>query len=247
VAQCGGEIQSLRDAAIFTPLTDGPMQPGNLSTHAWLVEQWKTSMVTTCMQFAGAYGKNLGYGRGKPGGYMGSFYVDTSPYTRSAWIAFKDKDTTKPKDGDVVVFSNAPKKEHMGVSVTFNDDKWITLESGQGTIGKYDSIKKKEQDWGSRTMKGWIDLDLYFAGASGGQKSTSGKTGSLWLNEDGDIVHPDAPQGSGGKGFFRAGNAARGLALRDGLPNPWSPAGSRLDPLAIQKAEDELNKQRGEG
>jgi hypothetical protein len=247
-----GEIRSNRDEKVFTELTGGPQQDKRArrtftSTHEWLRYQWdeQKSKVTTCMEFVIEYGKNLGYPRGTPGGYMGSFYVDTNlkQFNKGhAWVPYVgDK---RPKDGDVVLFSNDSGKEHIGISFTFTGEKtWVTLESGQGPIGQYDSIKKKEQNWGDRTMKGWVDLDLYF-GPAPKQQTNSGATGRLWLNEGGAIIHPDAPSGGGGLGRFRAARTLHADHLDDGLLHPRSPAARRLDPLAVSKWKEESKKGR---
>ena len=247
-----GEIQSSRDEKLFTDLTGGPQQEKSAgrtfkSTHEWLRYQWdeKKRKITTCMEFVIEYGKQLGYLRGTPGGYMGSFYVDTNLNQKEikkghAWVAYANN--KRPKDGDVVLFSNEPGHEHIGISFTFTDEKtWVTLESGQGLVGQYDSIKKKEQAWDARTLKGWVDLDLYF-GPAPEQQAPRRTTGSLWLNKEGEVAHPDAPTGGGGPGQFRAGRLLHADHLNDGLLHPRAPAARRLDPLEVLKWEEEVRK-----
>ena len=176
---------------------------------------------------------------------MGSFYVDTNlkQFNKGhAWIPFVGN--KRPKDGDVVLFSNDSEQEHIGISFAFTDEKtWVTLESGQGTVGQYDSIKKKEQNWGDRTMKGWVDLDLYF-GPAPGQQTNNRTTGSLWLNQDGEVVHPDAPTGGGGPGHFRTVRVQHTDHFNDGLLHPRAPGARRLDPLEVLKWEEELRQGR---
>lgn len=57
-----------------------------------------------------------------------------------------------------------------------------------------------------------------------------------WLNEEGKVVHPDAPLGGGGAGNFRAIGAIS--AADDILPDTASRAAVTLDPLRQQNAQD---------
>jgi len=50
-----------------------------------------------------------------------------------------------------------------------------------------------------------------------------------WINENGDVVHPDAPSGAGGCGFFRdCGHLGRDTEGRPEAPHPHSPAARYL-------------------
>ncbi len=68
-----------------------------------------------------------------------------------------------------------------------------------------------------------------------GQKPAGGPHGSLWLNPEGDVVHPDAPKGGGGPGFFRASGPLYADSSEGELPHPRSPAARTLDPVALQR------------
>jgi len=51
--------------------------------------------------------------------------------------------------------------------------------------------------------------------------------GNLWINTDGDVVHPNAPNGGGGKGSFKSA-APWGTNFDDytsDRPHPFSPVG----------------------
>jgi hypothetical protein len=65
------------------------------------------------------------------------------------------------------------------------------------------------------------------------QPTPGKKSASLWLNQDGDLIHPNAPDGGGGPGFFRGAVALNTDPFSDDLPHPSSPAGRNLDPLAL--------------
>lgn len=58
-----------------------------------------------------------------------------------------------------------------------------------------------------------------------------------WLASTNGVIHPDAPQGGGGAGFFRAA----GVFVSDGdvgaLPHPDSPAAAGMDPVQLQQAQ----------
>lgn len=58
-----------------------------------------------------------------------------------------------------------------------------------------------------------------------------------WLASTNGVIHPDAPQGGGGAGFFRS----PGVFASDGdlaaLPHPDSAAAATLDPVQVQQAQ----------
>lgn len=56
-----------------------------------------------------------------------------------------------------------------------------------------------------------------------------------WINQDGDVVHPNAPAGGGGPGAFGSQRSlGHGFDL-SGLPHPQSPAARHLTPNNAQK------------
>lgn len=58
-----------------------------------------------------------------------------------------------------------------------------------------------------------------------------------WLSANGGVVHPDAPVGSGGPGYFRTTGATRTDGGMDELAHPDSPAASRLDTSVLVAAQ----------
>jgi hypothetical protein len=57
-----------------------------------------------------------------------------------------------------------------------------------------------------------------------------------WLNAHGDVVHPDAPSGGGGTGYFRTAGATRTNGGSDELAHPDSPEAPRLDTGVLDQA-----------
>ncbi|MGO9109808.1 MAG: DUF922 domain-containing protein [Thermoguttaceae bacterium] len=61
---------------------------------------------------------------------------------------------------------------------------------------------------------------------------------SLWINCDGEVVHPNAPAGGGGPGFFAsAPPLGKDPNLDPPVPHPFSPAGNNLVPNEQQKQQ----------
>src|SRR5450755_2687033 len=66
----------------------------------------------------------------------------------------------------------------------------------------------------------------------------------LWVNTEGDVVHPNAPRGGGGKGFFNsAAPLGTNLDSTSGLPHPFSPVGRDLVPQAKSDGASLVNNQ----
>jgi len=118
----------------------------------------------------------------------------------------------------------------------------------------YDRIKRKRypdprndppnKSYSGDKLQGWADIDLFFYGPLGEQETDEGRViSSLWFNHDGKVVHPDAPDGGGGPGYFCNAGPLYGDAFGKGLPHPFSPAAQNLDPSAILR----FRKDRNEG
>lgn len=60
-----------------------------------------------------------------------------------------------------------------------------------------------------------------------------------WLNANGDVVHPGAPQGSGGAGLFAHPGALGADGESEALPHPAAPAAGALDPVRLQEAQQQ--------
>lgn len=58
-----------------------------------------------------------------------------------------------------------------------------------------------------------------------------------WLGSDNGVVHPDAPQGGGGAGYFRTPGAVAGEGELATLPHPDAPAATTMDPVQQQQAQ----------
>jgi len=68
--------------------------------------------------------------------------------------------------------------------------------------------------------------------------------GDLWTNADGDVVHPNAPSGGGGTGFFRsAAPMGTDLDSTSNLPHPFSPVGRNFVPAATSDGASLVNNQ----
>ena len=93
--------------------------------------------------------------------------------------------------------------------------------------------------YSSSLLLGWIDIALFqnqlddddpAGGIPDSQPAADGRaTSSLWRNEDGQVVHPDAPPGGGGAGHFRSAGTLFGNPFMQGLPHPYAPAVRNLD------------------
>lgn len=151
-----GEIWSDRDEALFKRLTG--------YTHAGLVKIWKgggkDKDLTTCNAFTGEFGKALGSG----GGLFAGFMVDDLLKKNgkgAAWVP--SSDDVRPGYGDI--FVKLPRYSHMGISLGFKDGTWNTVESGQGKVGERDIIARKHRTFDSSALAGWVDIEVFFAGA----------------------------------------------------------------------------------
>jgi hypothetical protein len=100
-------------------------------------------------------------------------------------------------------------------------------------------------------LKGWVGIDRYFYGEDprtypqeldSQPAAEDGTISCLWLNQDGQIVHPDAPRGAGGQGIFRNAGPLDDELFDRGLPHPWSPAARYLDPLAVMQFKKDRNE-----
>jgi len=61
---------------------------------------------------------------------------------------------------------------------------------------------------------------------------------NLWINDDSDVVHPNAPAGGGGAGFFKsAAPLGVNLDITSPVPHPFSPVGRNTVPTEEQKQQ----------
>lgn len=90
-------------------------------------------------------------------------------------------------------------------------------------------------------LQGWISLDRYFYGddpeywpdlANIALQDELGE--ELWVNREGEIVHPNAPDGAGGPGYFCSAGSLATDPFKHGLPHPLSPTSRYIDPLKLK-------------
>jgi len=92
---------------------------------------------------------------------------------------------------------------------------------------------------------GWVSLDLYFYWPdpsqfdpekfASQQAANDDPTRSLWRSQDGPKVHPDAPEGAGGPGYFCSAGTLSADPFKHGLPHPLAPDARYTDPLKTGK------------
>jgi hypothetical protein len=155
-------------AALFTKLTG--------TSHASLQATWKQEDVakkarrdagnfdmsglpttTTCNAFI----VQLGQAIGSPIS-LGQFDIEQklkSAGRGEAWVPAKSG--KRPACGDVF----RPLKFHMGASLDFVGDQWLTVEAGQGGPGDdytkgHDIVKRKKQPWNPAYLQGWVDIEI---------------------------------------------------------------------------------------
>ncbi len=98
----------------------------------------------------------------------------------------------------------------------------------------------------SGMLAGWVSIDRYFYGEDASQYPDPEKLASrqaanddpahsLWRNPDGQSVHPDAPNGAGGPGYFCSAGPLSADPFKHGLAHPLAPDARYLDPLKIGK------------
>ena len=62
--------------------------------------------------------------------------------------------------------------------------------------------------------------------------------GNLWINSDGDVVHPNAPNGGGGQGYFESAEpVGTNLDSSSDLPHSFSPVGRNTVPQRNAKSD----------
>ena len=58
-----------------------------------------------------------------------------------------------------------------------------------------------------------------------------------WLNQNSDVVHPDAPAGGGGAGQFTRAGLLGAEGEPEALPHPDAPSAGALDPIRLNEAQ----------
>jgi len=125
--------------------------------------------LTSCNGFVGVYGTATNIAL--PGRDLGQFLLEQrlKQWGKSfAWIP--STAGVRPKFGDIFEVLGRP---HVGISLDFVGNTWLTAEGGQGgSQMKRDIIKRKQvtqiDDFvrtdKSEQLKGWVDIDLFVNG-----------------------------------------------------------------------------------
>ena len=235
-------------------------------TQTELEENWKAQAgkkpprqcLTSCNGFVGCYARSIGLldqpGFSKKEG-LGIFYDPLVQFLKrhnkqDSWVPASED--IRPLPGDIVWF----KGTHVGVSIDFDGEAWITEEGGQGGPKPYGSAPEYEYNPGGHDLvkrrndrryvitdlRGWLDIERFTASetetadadepADDGVASNvcdGGASECLWLTVEGKVVHPDAPAGGGGPGYFCCAGTLFGFPFFDEeLLHPWAPAARHL-------------------
>jgi hypothetical protein len=186
-----------------------------------------------------------------------------------AWV--DSADGMAPDSGDICIWAEGQHmgictQAKSVLDSGYVDGEWYTIEGGQNhrvlinptplddkgkpapTIDRkksYDSIKwKKYSTFLASRLHGWIDIDKYFHGPTGDPefKPKTEARNRQWISRDGEIVHPDAPGGSGGLGYFAVNRTLPEDPFTPGqLPHPRSPEGRLVDPLKIMQVQKDYD------
>jgi hypothetical protein len=122
--------------------------------HLTLIKNWAGGgIMTTCNEFVGKASLEMG----SPF-YLGVFELEEllrSKGKAHAWVPANSG--KRPGYGDVF----RPTKFHMGISLGFEGEDWLTVESGQGgSTSGYDIIKRKKQKFDPALLLGWCNTRI---------------------------------------------------------------------------------------
>lgn len=206
---------------------------------AWLEQEWnsedkKRNSVTTCNAFCGKFSEAMGLGS------LGMLKLPEYLKRKGNYRAWIPADLGGgPQPGDIVLYF-FPGFHHTNVIRSASGDAWITVDGGQG--GKkagHDVITRVPRSFSELKSKGyvqgWVDIDVYESLITVGRLRpilASGALGNLWVDQDGRMMHPDAPAGHGGPGGFRGAGPLSVDVGRTALWHPDAPADLHLSALA---------------
>lgn len=139
----------------FTMPTDELFMKYTGTAHLDLIKNWNGGGIrTTCNEFVGKCGYKMGASHN-----LGQFELEELLIKigkRHAWVPANGK--SRPGYGDIF----RPVKFHMGVSLEFEGDDWLTVESGQGgSSSGFDVVKRKRQKFEPGLLLGWCDMRIY--------------------------------------------------------------------------------------
>ncbi len=257
----GTEIRSNgQTAAQFTQITglDQATLEKFWKAHEGIYPPGARPVLTSCNAFVGHYCGGIGLPT-----TLGVFPLQKKLRQlnkEEAWIVSAPDRT--PKMGDICRWAG---RLHVGVCLSWDYDSatdthtWHTAEVGQGGPlydktgaykGGYDIVRQntypdlkgrpRRGPYSSSLLEGWVDIEL-FVGSSE-EDPYAEATLDPWLNENGQVVYPDAPAGGGGPGAFRPAGPLCFYPYAEGLPHPDSPAARTLDPLEIDQFTEDRNK-----
>lgn len=146
--------KKLEDKNFSMPTTELFMKYTGIN-HLDLVKNWNGGGIrTTCNEFVGKCGIVMGAKI-----FLGQFELEEllrKSGKAHAWVP--PTGSKRPGYGDVF----RPVKFHMGISLGFDGDTWLTVESGQGgPASGFDIIKRKQQKFEPGLLLGWCDMRLY--------------------------------------------------------------------------------------
>jgi hypothetical protein len=247
-----GEVRSDLNPALFKKLTGGV-------TQEILMENWKSGGIrTVCIDFVCWYAREMGIDiissippklrNPKVDGFFALQETLTKCGKGYAYVA-ATKDGPRPECGDILRHGKGA--FHVDVAVGFDDKVLLRAAGGQSSHPRPKSDVSKEYDnvlrvrgkgpYDFSNLQGWLDIEKFFSAVEVPDRS---KTGSLWFNESGDVVHPDAPAGGGGRGFFRAASPLCATEYYDHLPHPHSSVIRTLDPSRIDDRRERIVRPR---
>ncbi|MBC7798893.1 MAG: hypothetical protein H7Z37_18645 [Pyrinomonadaceae bacterium] len=146
--------KQLEDPKFNLPTTELFMKYTGTS-HKTLVTNWSGGgIMTTCNGFVGVCGKAMG-----AKDFLGQFELEAflkKIGKGHSWTPSNGEN--RPEYGDLFRAASF----HMGVSLGFEGDEWLTVEAGQGgSISGFDIIKRKQHPFNPKSLLGWCDMKLY--------------------------------------------------------------------------------------
>jgi hypothetical protein len=126
-------------------------------THLELLQNWSNGGIeTSCNAFV----QHCGYAMGAKD-KLGQFELEKVLHKSGNGRAWVPADSGKRPDyGDIFCKHD---QLHMGISLGFDGDNWLTVEAGQGgrKMG-CDVIRRKSQPFKPAELLGWCDMSVYF-------------------------------------------------------------------------------------
>lgn len=124
-------------------------------THKALLKNWAGGgIMTSCNGLVGTACRAMG------APFLGAFELEKllrSLGKGHAWVSARSGE--RPQKGDVFT---AAGRLHMGVSLGFDGDTWLTVEGGQGGPSSgFDIVKRKSGPFNPGSWEGWCDMRVF--------------------------------------------------------------------------------------